>query len=137
MKRPTPFLRFAFCPALVAFVTIGCRGFFSTTEVALTFDNRTDAALCYYGSKEDAGTDRCLSGVKAEARTTWRPGCSYEQTETITVIIAIETGGQSIYDGDASCREWKDTSRSFVIARTPGEFVVIDPLGRVSITPID
>jgi hypothetical protein len=137
MKRATPFVLFVFCPAIAALMTIRCGRFNPfPADVVFKLDNRTDTTFCYYPSPQDAATERCLQDVKAHSNTTWRLGCSSKGTEMITPTITTEDGEQWIYEGTASCNEWKDTGERFVIAKTSEEFVVIDPLGRVTMTPI-
>jgi hypothetical protein len=122
-------------PLLV--VTIGCGRFNPfPADIVFKYDNRTEATLCSESSASAAEDGRCLAELKQHSTTTWRRGCSSRGKESIVEIITVRDTGQWIYEGTASCKGWKDTNQRFVIARTPQEFVVIDPLGRVTITPI-
>jgi hypothetical protein len=104
-------------------VTIGC---FSTNEVTFTLDNP---------SAQDAATSRCLQELDPHSKSTWRRGCSAEEKEAIPVIITVKDGAQPIYEGSASCREWKDTERTFTIEQRGQELSVTDSLPELAPTP--
>ncbi len=123
------------CLATVVVLTVvvsGCGPFYST-EVAFTFDNRTDAVLCYFPSRQDAASARCLQELKPRAKTRWLPGCGRGTKDEvhrnpITVVITARDVGRQIYRRTASCGEWKNTDRKFVIEQQGGEFIVKDSL---------
>ena len=123
------------CLATVVVLTVvvsGCGPFYST-EVAFTFDNRTDAALCYFPSRQDAATARCLQELKPRAKTRWLSGCGRGTKDEvhrnpITVVITVKEVGRQIYSRTASCGEWKNTDRKFVIEQHGDEFIVTDSL---------
>ncbi|MBI5288066.1 MAG: hypothetical protein HY873_03745 [Chloroflexi bacterium] len=107
---------------------------FYDVELAFTFDNRTDAILCEYPSSPDAAAGSCAAAIKPHGRTTWRLGCADEGSRgavdrsPITLIITVKETGQEIYNRTASCKEWNDSDRRFVIEEDGGRFIVTDSL---------
>lgn len=126
---------------LLAVVFGGCGSYpFYSTEVVFKYDNRTGAVLCTYPSSPDASSGRCLAVVASRDKTTWGSGCGKGTKDEvngnpITVVITVKEGGLQIYRRTASCGEWKDTERKFVIEQASGEFVVTDSLPGVSPNP--
>ncbi len=106
-------------------VAAGC-GF--PPDVGFTFDNRTDAALCYSLSLEEAGAARCLQELEPRAETDSGADCDGLEDRPITVIITVKQGGSIIYDRTASCGEWHDSGGRFVIEQEADEFIVTDSL---------
>ena len=105
-------------------IVVGC----GPADVGFTFDNRTDAALCEYTSPRSAAGARCLAEVEPRAETDWGQDCDNDSNRPITVVITVKQGGYQIYNRTASCGEWDDSDRRFVIEREGGEFIVTDSL---------
>jgi hypothetical protein len=107
-------------------------------EVKLTFDNRTEALLCFYSSTKYASEAECLAEVKPLRETPWVPGCGYgpgADEAPLTVILTVKEGGRQIYQGTRECRAWQATNRTFVIEERDGDFVVISPLAEATESP--
>ena len=120
-------------------VVAGCGPFYST-EVAFTFDNRTDAVLCYFPSRQDAAAARCLQELEPKAKTHWLSGCGRGtkdkvRSNPITVVITVKEVGRQIYNRTASCGEWKDTERRFIIQQEGEEFIIADSLSGSTPSP--
>lgn len=105
-------------------IVAGC----GPADVLFTFDNRTDAVLCEYPSPQDAAGARCLAKLEPRTETDWGRDCDGLESRPVTVIITIKQGGRQIYDRTASCGQWHDTERRFVIEQQGGEFIVTDSL---------
>lgn len=105
-------------------VVVGC----GPADVGFTFDNRTDAALCYYTSLGDAELAECNQELEPRAETDWGQDCDNDSNRPITVVITVKQGGYQIYNRTASCGEWHDTDRRFVIEQEGDEFIVTDSL---------
>ena len=114
---------------LIVIVAAGC-GWepFFPPSVSFTFENRTDAALCEYGSPEGAAAARCLQELKPRAETESGRDCDGLEDRPITVIITVKQGGSTIYDKTATCGEWHDSGGRFVIEQEADEFIVTDSL---------
>ena len=100
-------------------------------EVKLTFDNRTEALLCFYSSTKYASEAECLAEVKPLRETPWVPGCGYgpgADEAPLTVILTVKDGGRQIYERTEECRMWQKSSRKFIIERRGEDFEVTDPL---------
>jgi hypothetical protein len=106
---------------------------FYTAEVKFTLDNRADAAVCYYASPEDASGAACGRYVEPRSEAAWDPDCgegykSDVDSSPISVIITVKETGRQIYERTATCGEWNDTDRRFVIEQEGDEFIVTDSL---------
>lgn len=131
------------CWAAVAILTFvsGCGSYsFYSTEVAFSLDNRTDAVLCYFPSRQDAASARCLQQLDAGAEKQWLPGCGRGTKDEvaanpISVVITTKDGGRQIYSRTATCGEWKDTDRTFVIEQEGDVIMVTDGFGDVTRSP--
>lgn len=116
---------FATCALLIVMVAgFGC----DPQAVRFTYDNRTDAVLCPYPSANDAAAARCLIELEPRAEAEWERGCAGDANQPITVIIAVKEGGKQVYSRTATCGEWLDTDRRFVIEQEGDEFIVTDSL---------
>lgn len=109
---------------IVIVVGLGC----GPASVLFTFDNRTDAVLCEYRAPNPAAAARCSAELEPRAETEWERGCAGDANIPITVIIAVKQGGDQIYRRTATCGEWLDTDRRFVIEQEGDEFIVTDSL---------
>jgi hypothetical protein len=107
-------------------------------EVEFTFDNRTDALLCFDSSAKDASEAECSAEVRPLKKTTWVPGCGYG-TEAdkipLTVVLTVKEGGRQIYQRTEECRIWQKSSRKFIIEQRGEDFVVTDPLTGTTPSP--
>ncbi len=112
-----------FALLIVIFAGFGC----SPRRVVLTFDNRTDAVLCFYPSANDAAGADCSSAVELRAEARYERLCGGDASRPITSIIGVR-GGDQIYSRTATCGEWIDTDRRIVIEQEGDEFVVTDSL---------
>jgi len=110
----------------------------SEMEVEFTFDNRTDALLCFDSSAKDASEAECSAEVRPLKKTTWVPGCGYG-TEAdkipLTVVLTVKEGGRQIYQRTEECRIWQKSSRKFIIEQRGEDFVVTDPLTGTTPSP--
>lgn len=122
-------LRASMILSLVVLLTgVACN--LNREEVDFTFDNRTDALLCFERSEKDAASGGCPQEIKPRAKTSWLPGCGYggeAEKLPLTVIVIVEEGGHRIYDRTLECRVWQDSDRTFVIEQRGQEFVVTAP----------
>src|SRR5436309_215128 len=111
-------------------ISTGC---FDGEYVDFTFDNRTDARICYYLSSEGAADAHCNQEIKPFARTSWRPRCAYgseAEKVPVTVILTVADGGRRIYDQTLRCRAWQNSDATFVIEKQGDQFYVSDPISR-------
>jgi hypothetical protein len=89
------------------------------------FDNRAPYVLCYYAADESEALGRCANEVDAQQVTEWAPECGADQP--LTTILTVRESGERIYTRTATCSEWNDTDRKFVIEQRDGKFVVTGP----------
>ncbi len=123
------------CLAIFALLVVIVAGVACDPQDArFTFDNRTDAVLCQYGSPNDAALARCRSEVEPRAETVWLRDCDAKRGRPITMIITVKQGGDQIYSRTATCGEWQDSGGRFVIEQEGDEFIVTDSL--LDSTPI-
>jgi hypothetical protein len=66
--------------------------------------------------------------VAARAESRWGRDCDGVSSRPITVVITVKEEGREIYSGTASCGDWNDTERRFVIEQDGEQFVVMDSL---------
>ena len=107
-------------------------------DVKLSFDNRTEALLCFYSSTKYASEAECLDEVKPLKETTSVPGCGYGTDADkipLTVVLTVKDGGRQIYQRTEECRIWQKSSRKFVIQQSGDDFVVTDPLAATTPSP--
>ncbi len=97
-------------------------------DVLFTFDNRTDAVLCEYGSLNQAAAETCRAELEPQTETRWGRDCDAQRSRPITMIIAVKQGGRQIYNRTATCGEWQDSDRRFVIEQEGDGFIVTDSL---------
>ena len=95
-------------------------------DVGFTFDNRTDTVLCEYPSPQDAAGASCLVALDPRAETKGGRDCDGKGERPVSVIITVKDGGDQIYSRTASCGEWNDTDRRFVIEQDGSSFLVSD-----------
>lgn len=115
------------CLAVVVPLTVFVAGG-GPADVRFTFDNRTDAVLCEYPSTEEAAGARCLVVLEPRAKTGGGRDCANDESRPIPVIITVKQGGRQIYNRTASCGEWYDSERRFIIEQQGDEFIVTDSL---------
>jgi hypothetical protein len=109
--------------AVISLVFVsGC----GSASVLFTFDNQTGARLCEYANREGVAAARCLAEIRPRAETKWGRDCDNLSNRPIRIIITVKDGGRVIYDRTASCGEWNDTERRFVIEQDGNEFMVTD-----------
>ena len=104
-------------------------------SVLFTFDNRTDAVLCEYPGPRDAAGATCLVTLAPRAETGGGRDCDGIESRPVTVIITVKEDGRQIYNRTASCGEWSDTVRRFVIEREGEDFIVTDSLPKPTPSP--
>jgi hypothetical protein len=102
-------------------------------EAVFNFENRTDSALCIYPSSGDASSARCLLELGPRSEITSGRDCGggtsgQVDARTVTVIITVKQDGREIYHRTATCGEWNDTDRRFVIEQRGDDFIVTDSL---------
>ena len=95
-------------------------------SIKFRFDNRTSATLCFFQSEQSEALGGCEAKVGELKVTRWEPECAPDQPET--VILTVGDSGERIYSRTATCREWNETDRTFVIEQRDGEFVVTEPV---------
>ena len=72
-------------------------------------------------------SEMCLAEVDPLSETKWGRDCDGEKGRKIGVVIVVKATGEEIYNRTASCGEWDDSNRTFVIEQQNGEFVVTGP----------
>ncbi len=112
----------------ISLISAGC--IFNHAEVSLSFDNRTDAPLCFYLSPQDASAGKCNQELKPMAKTRWTPGCAYgPDADEVPLTVVIQTpAGRQLYDRTEECRVWQNSDRTFIIEQRDKDFVVTDSL---------
>ncbi|MEX1255464.1 MAG: hypothetical protein WEE64_14090 [Dehalococcoidia bacterium] len=108
----------------MAVVLAGC----GPASILFTFENRTDAALCYYLSRGDAELAECNQELGPRDETKWGTDCDNRNNRRIQVMVTVKQDGREIYDRPATCGEWNDTDRRFIIEQEGDEFIVTDSL---------
>jgi hypothetical protein len=109
---------------LLSVLFAGC----GPASVGFTFDNRTDAVLCEYPGPQEAAGGRCLVALAPRSETGGGRDCDGIESRPVTVIIAVKADGRQVYRKTASCGEWEDTARRFIIEQEGEEFIVTDSL---------
>jgi len=127
-----------FIALLIGIGAVSAACWMNHEEVKLTFDNRTEAVLCFYLSPEEASTADCSAEVKPQATTAWLPGCGYGPDADkipLTVVLTVKEGGRQIYQRTEECRTWQASDRKFVIEQRGDDFVATDPLADATQSP--
>ena len=111
-------------PLALVLVLLAC----GPASVSFTFDNRTGSALCEYRSRREANSAMCLAEIRPRVEAKWGRDCDGQDGRPISMVIVVKESRKEIYNRTASCGEWDDTDRKFVIEQSGGQFVVTDSL---------
>lgn len=115
---------------LIMSVIAGGCGFRFEKEVEFTFENRTDVALCFEDVEEPSAESLCTE-IAPHGTTSWLRGCgggkkSTWSNQAIPAIIAARDRKLVIYSYSATCGEWDESSRRFVIEEQGDKIAVTD-----------
>jgi len=112
-------------------LSVACSSFDDHEEVDFTFDNRTDALVCFERSEKGVAEGGCPQKIKPMAETSGRIGCGYGSGAdeiSLTIILIAAEGERRIYNRTEECRVWQKSTRTIVINRRGDNFVVTDSL---------